>query len=388
MTPDYRDIPLSLYIHIPWCERKCPYCDFNSHQAKSTIDERSYIDALLHDLDCDIAEFGQAVSERKIRTIFIGGGTPSLFSGSSFQYLFTELRQRLEITPNAEITLEANPGSSEADKFNAFRDAGINRLSIGVQSFSSSHLKALGRVHSANEALQAAGFAKTAGFDNFNLDLMFGLPDQNIEQACEDLQQAIELSPTHLSVYQLTIEPNTLFHYSPPVTPDNDALWDMQEQLQHHLTQNQYEQYEVSAYGQTDHECRHNLNYWHFGDYLGIGAGAHGKLTLGDGIYRRWKTKHPTSYMQQEIKVGGHNLLKPSQLPFEYMLNTLRLNAGFSLLEFEQRTGQPIAVIQELLDKHKALNLITLESDHVTPTRFGHNMLNNMLEDYLGEPLI
>ncbi len=383
MTHSYSDIPLSLYIHIPWCERKCPYCDFNSHQVKASIDEPLYIDTLLADLDADIHAFGKAISDREIQTIFIGGGTPSLFSGQSYKALFTGLQQRLRFAPDIEITLEANPGSSEAAKFIAFRDAGINRLSIGVQTFSSPHLKALGRVHNSTEALQAATYAKQAGFDNFNLDLMFGLPEQNSQQALSDLNTAIELQPTHLSVYQLTIEPNTLFHHNPPITPDDEALWDMQELLQQQLATDQYQQYEVSAYARAGQQCRHNLNYWEFGDYLGIGAGAHGKLTLNDGIYRRWKTKHPASYIKQPNKVGGHAPIKHQSLAFEYMLNALRLNSGFNLERFERRTGQAASSIQHLMDKHTEQGLITQQGNQVTPTSFGHNMLNNMLQDYL-----
>ncbi len=376
-------IPLSLYIHVPWCERKCPYCDFNSHQVKSNINESAYIDALLADIDQDIDQFGKALHGRLIQTVFIGGGTPSLFSAASYQRLFSELRTRLQFTEHAEITLEANPGSSEAEKFNGFREAGINRLSIGVQSFNQGHLSQLGRVHNPDEAIAAATYAREAGFHNFNLDLMFGLPDQRQDQALEDLKQAIALEPKHLSCYQLTIEPNTLFHHNPPITPKEEALWDMQEALQTQLTNHGYQQYEVSAYAQAEHQCQHNLNYWHFGDYLGIGAGAHGKITTEYGVFRTWKVKHPNTYLTKESKLGGKDPVQGHLLSFEYMLNALRLNHGFELSEFEHRTQQNIESIQYLLDKHAGLNLITLHQNRITPTAFGHNMLNSMLEDYL-----
>lgn len=261
-------IPLSLYIHVPWCERKCPYCDFNSHQKRKDIDEERYISTLLADLDTDIDSFGESITGREIRTVFIGGGTPSLFSAQSYQQLFQGLRERLSFSTHAEITLEANPGSSEAEKFSGFREAGINRLSIGVQSFNQAHLAALGRVHNPEEAINAARFARSAGFDNFNLDLMFGLPEQTLEHALNDLAQAIELNPTHLSCYQLTIEPNTLFHHKPPITPDDDTLWEFQSALQSALKLADFQQYEVSAYAKNKKHCQHNLNYWQFGDYL------------------------------------------------------------------------------------------------------------------------
>ncbi|RBP53475.1 radical SAM family heme chaperone HemW [Arenicella xantha] len=379
MTP----IPLSLYIHVPWCERKCPYCDFNSHQARGNVDEDQYVDALLADLDADLAHFGQAATNRPIHSVFIGGGTPSLFSPTSYQRLFDGLRQRCEFEANAEVTLEANPGSSEASKFAGFREAGINRLSIGIQSFNPAHLTVLGRVHNSQEALNAGRFARAAGFDNFNLDLMFGLPDQSNEQALADLTQAIELNPTHLSCYQLTIEPNTLFHHAPPVTPDDDALWQMQQHLQSLLAQHSYQQYEVSAYAKTGRRCQHNLNYWQYGDYLGIGAGAHSKVTDGDALTRSWKIKHPTSYLSKASKVGARELIEPAQRPIEFMMNALRLTEGFRGIDFEARTHVSLTEIQTLLDKHQSQGLITRPDGHIVPTAFGHNMLNSMLEDYL-----
>jgi oxygen-independent coproporphyrinogen-3 oxidase len=376
--------PLSLYIHVPWCEKKCPYCDFNSHLARSKVDESAYIEQLLLDLDGDIERFSESLAGRVIQTVFIGGGTPSLFSAKSYQQLFDGLRERLAFANNAEVTLEANPGSSEVEKFAGFREAGINRLSIGVQSFSQSHLSALGRVHNSDEALNAASYAKQAGFDNFNLDLMFGLPGQTLEQSLSDVEQAMALSPTHMSCYQLTIEPNTLFHHSPPVTPGDELLWDMQEQLQTELAKGGYSQYEVSAYARANKRCQHNLNYWQFGDYLGIGAGAHGKLTQSNGdVVRTWKIKHPTTYIDKLSKAGGTDVIAVQQIPFEFMMNALRINDGFSVNTFESRTGIALLSIEPLLKKHESKGLIELSADSIRPTQFGHNMLNNMLEDYL-----
>lgn len=378
-------IPLSLYIHIPWCERKCPYCDFNSHQQRDALNEAEYITTLLADLDADLRQFGPALQQRPIQTIFIGGGTPSLFSADSYARLFDGIQQRLAFTSDIEITLEANPGSSEAGKFRGFREAGINRLSIGVQSFNPSHLRALGRIHSSNEAVLAAQAAQQAGFTNFNLDLMFGLPEQTESQALADLTQAIGLNPTHLSCYQLTIEPNTLFYHAPPVTPDDEALWSMQDTLQTELAAHKYHHYEVSAYSRTEQRCRHNLNYWQYGDYLGIGAGAHAKVTVDNTVQRAWKIKHPATYISADNKLGDKSwsLIEPNERPFEFMMNALRLLDGFSKSLFEQRCQLPLTHIDALLEKHATLGLIEISAEHVRPTQFGHNMLNMMLEDYL-----
>jgi oxygen-independent coproporphyrinogen-3 oxidase len=379
-----KEIPLSLYIHVPWCEKKCPYCDFNSHMAKAEVDELGYIRELLKDLDNDIEKYSDTITGRAIQTVFIGGGTPSLFNAASYQLLFDGLRARLNFSSTVEVTLEANPGSSEAEKFSGFREAGINRLSIGVQSFNQTHLSALGRVHDSQEALNAAHYARQAGFDNFNLDLMFGLPQQSLQQSLADVQQALDLSPTHLSCYQLTIEPNTLFHHNPPITPDDELLWDMQEQLQAELANNGYSQYEVSAYSKANRQCQHNLNYWQFGDYLGIGAGAHGKLTLENGeVSRAWKIKHPNTYIARENKIGARDTVATQQLPFEFMMNALRLNNGFEIDTFTWRCKLSQQSIQPLLDKHQSEGLIEIEPNRIRPTQFGHNMLNNMLEDYL-----
>jgi len=356
--------------------------------AKEAVDEQAYIIALLNDLDSDIAQHGSNITGREIQTVFIGGGTPSLFSAESYQLLFAGLHERLSFSQNCEITLEANPGSSEREKFAGFRQAGINRLSIGIQSFNQDHLQALGRVHNSDEALNAATFAREAGFENFNLDLMFGLPKQSLRQSLEDIQRAVALKPTHLSCYQLTIEPNTLFHHKPPITPDDDLLWDMQEQLQNELAMSNYCQYEVSAYSQKHKRCKHNLNYWQFGDYLGIGAGAHGKVTSPSGnVSRDWKIKHPSSYLAKSEKVGGHKRISTEQLPFEFMMNALRLNQGFTLEQFEQRTHVSAKILEPYLSKHQEQGLINRVDNTVTPTPFGHNMLNSMLEDYLNRGL-
>ncbi len=383
-NPRMKSIPLSLYIHVPWCEKKCPYCDFNSHMARTAVNEAAYVAELLADLDNDIAHFGGTITERDIQTVFIGGGTPSLFKAQSYQQLFDGLRQRLNFANNAEVTLEANPGSSEAEKFRGFWEAGINRLSIGVQSFNQTHLNSLGRVHNSQEAINAASFAREAGFSNFNLDLMFGLPSQNLEQSLADVKRALALSPSHLSCYQLTIEPNTLFHAKPPITPDDESLWDMQEQLQAELAKHNYQQYEVSAYAQANKRCQHNLNYWQFGDYLGIGAGAHGKITLQNGkIYRQWKIKHPNTYIDRNIKIGGLDRVEAQQIPFEFMMNALRLNCGFEVETFRARTGLELSSIESLLSEHQSKGLIMVNEKRISPTELGHNMVNSMLEDYL-----
>jgi len=352
--------------------------------ARAEIDEAAYVQALLNDLDDEITTFQTAITSRKIQSIFIGGGTPSLFSAESIHTLLDELAKRLDFAPDIEITLEANPGSSEANKFMGFCQAGVNRLSIGVQSFNPGHLSILGRVHSSNEANNAASYAKAAGFKQFNLDLMFGLPEQTIDQAIEDLSIAINCDATHLSCYQLTIEPNTLFHAQPPVTPDNETLWEMQTVLQEMLKDNGYVQYEVSAYAKQNSQCRHNLNYWQFGDYLGIGAGAHGKLSLENGeIIRRWKIKHPATYISKDNKLGGQNNVEANALPFEYMLNALRLTDGFNLEQFEQRTRLLQSDIQVTLGRHEALRLLTIEGSNVRPSERGKQLIDAMLQDYL-----
>ena len=377
-------IPLSLYIHIPWCEKKCPYCDFNSHQARSQIDEQQYIDALLRDLELDLQHYKSQVGSRSLASIFIGGGTPSLFRPESFKTLLTKINDQIDFDDGIEITCEANPGSSEAQKFHGFKEAGINRLSIGIQSFNQPHLTKLGRVHNPQEAINAAQFAHEAGFDNFNLDLMFGLPNQSLEQSLADLQQAIDLKPSHLSCYQLTIEPNTLFHHNPPITPSDESLWSMQLQLQDLLKKAHYQQYEVSAYAKQQ-RCKHNLNYWQFGDYLGIGAGAHAKLTNQDhSLTRLWKIKHPNNYLNSAKPfTGGVDIIKEQSIAFEFMMNALRLTDGFSLNLFTQRTGLSMQYIEANLEKHQTLGLIDRSEHKITPTERGKQLLDSMLQDYL-----
>jgi oxygen-independent coproporphyrinogen-3 oxidase len=358
--------------------------------AKTQVNEPAYVAALLADLDRDLADYRATLKNRTLSSIFFGGGTPSLFSADSIDAILKGVAERISFSPSIEITLEANPGSAEANKFIGFRQAGVNRLSIGVQSFNPTHLKALGRVHNSAEAIAAAGYAKDAGFDNFNLDLMFGLPEQSIEQSTSDLAKAISLNPTHLSCYQLTIEPNTLFHHSPPITPDDETLWQMQTSLQAVLGEAGYQQYEVSAYAQQGHQCLHNLNYWQFGDYLGIGAGAHGKITLEDDqLMRNWKVKHPTSYLKRADQnlafAGASELVKQKDLAFEFMMNALRLSNGFSLELFEQRTMLDRRTIAAYLEKHQSQGLINIQDQQVIFTTRGKVMVNSMLQDYLAD---
>lgn len=371
--------PLSLYVHIPWCVRKCPYCDFNSHEARAKIPEQEYIDALLRDLEQDLPR----VWGRIVHTIFIGGGTPSLFSPEAIDRLLSGIRARLPLDQNIEITLEANPGTVELERFKGFRAAGINRLSIGIQSFDEQKLKALGRIHGREEALRAAEAARAAGFDNFNLDLMFGLPGQTVEQALADMRTAMALRPTHLSAYQLTIEPNTLFHARPPTLPDDDITWDMQSQLQTELAAADYRQYEVSAYARPGYECRHNLNYWKFGDYLGIGAGAHAKITNASGITRLWKVKHPNEYLSaagSPESIGGEQKLSRHDAVAEFMLNALRLVDGFPSPLFQERAGLPISACEPKLTLAENQGLIEWDTQSIRPTPQGRRFLNNLLE--------
>lgn len=377
-------IPLSLYIHIPWCIRKCPYCDFNSHAASNGLPEKQYTQALLTNLSNELPH----IWGRKLESIFIGGGTPSLFSAESIDELLCGIRALLPFRPNIEITLEANPGTFEQDKFQGFREAGINRLSMGIQSFNPEHLQALGRVHDREEALRAADIARTAGFDNFNLDLMFGLPQQTLEQAMQDLQQAIALNPTHLSWYQLTLEPNTLFYKSPPVLPDDDLVADMQLNGQHFIKRSCYAQYEVSAYARQGFECRHNRNYWEFGDYVAIGAGAHGKLTNpADGSITRYHNyRQPAEYMQQAMQGtarSGTERLAAADLGFEFMLNALRLRDGFPVALFTERTGLASDYIKAGLEQALQRGLLDVEGGYVRPTATGWQFLNRVIQLFL-----
>lgn len=377
--------PLSLYIHFPWCVQKCPYCDFNSHELKKSLNEKDYINALISDLEQELSLFWG----RSISSIFMGGGTPSLFSPESIDQLISALRARLTFAPDIEITMEANPGTVELEKFKEFSAAGINRLSIGIQSFNDEKLKSLGRIHGRKEAIRAAELAHDANFNSFNLDLMYGLPDQTIEQAIEDINTAIALEPNHLSHYQLTIEPNTFFHHQPPTTPDDDKLWDMQNACQKSLAKNNYSQYEISAYAKESFQCQHNLNYWQFGDYLGIGAGAHGKLTNApeQKIQRSWKVKQPNDYLynaSSNNRIAGEKTLTREDASFEFMMNTLRLNNGFGTEIFQQHTGLPISVIEKTLMQAEEKGWIDWSLTRIKPTDAGRQYLNNLLELFMG----
>ena len=378
-------LPLSLYVHIPWCVQKCPYCDFNSHQMREGLPETDYLAALIADLESALP----LVWGRKISSIFFGGGTPSLLSGEGLDTLLTAIRTRLPVLPDAEITLEANPGTVEAGKFAAFRAAGVNRLSMGIQSFNAVHLLALGRIHNGDEARRAIEIA-ARHFDNFNLDLMYGLPGQTINQALADVEQALAFAPTHLSCYQLTIEPNTAFAAAPPVLPEPDRCADMQEAIEARLADAGFTHYETSAFARPGHPCRHNLNYWTFGDYLGIGAGAHGKLTLHDGknweVRRQMCWKQPKEYqakvtegqpLQDEFSVPA------SDLPFEFMMNALRLNQGFDAALFEARTAQPLLTVEAILRQAEDEGLIVREAGRIAPTKRGQRFLNRLLEMFL-----
>ncbi len=376
--------PLSLYIHLPWCERKCPYCDFNAHEKRMDFDERRYVRALIADLDQDLPR----IWGRPIVSVFIGGGTPSLFSPEALDELFSALRARLTIRPDAEITLEANPGSSEYAKFKEFRALGINRLSIGVQSFNDASLQRLGRIHGRKEALRAAEHAHAAGFDNFNLDLMYGLPEQSLKDALEDLHTAFALEPKHLSHYQLTLEPNTWFHLHPPPLPDDDLIEDMQTHCQTEIAEHGYEHYEVSAYARKGARARHNLNYWQFGDYLGIGAGAHGKISDAQQqtITRLRKLKQPRDYMDKSetpARIGEENLLAPADAAFEFMLNALRLTDGFPLRLFTEHTGLSLSIIEPPLKQAEERGLIEWNIQGVCPTTQGQRYLNDLTAMFL-----
>ena len=378
-------IPLSLYVHIPWCVKKCPYCDFNSHEARNDVPEERYIDALTKDLENELPN----IWGRSIESIFIGGGTPSLFSASSIDTLLKRLRERLVIRPNIEITMEANPGTFEQERFDGFKEAGINRLSIGIQSYNDRHLKKLGRIHGGDEASQSSTIAKQAGFDNFNLDLMFGLPNQTIAEALDDLQQAIDQSPNHISWYQLTIEENTLFHYAPPVIPDDELIWEMQQQGQALLKQAGYEQYEVSAYAKAKQRSKHNMNYWQFGDYLGIGAGAHGKLTMPDGtgtIARHTKFRHPEEYMNKALNNearSSEKTLHKDDIIFEFMLNIARLNQGFTTDLFEERTWIAFSEIEQKLELLIDEGLLSKQHNSFIPTAKGNLFVNDIVNRFL-----
>ncbi|MAA66428.1 MAG: YggW family oxidoreductase [Alteromonadaceae bacterium] len=372
--------PLSLYIHVPWCVRKCPYCDFNSHAQKGDIPEQAYLNALMEDVTADIA----GVQGRSIETVFIGGGTPSLMSPDFYRQLFERLSAHLQFAPDAEITLEANPGTVEQSRFEGFRAAGINRLSLGVQSFNPVHLQTLGRIHDDQAARNAINAARAAGFDNFNIDLMHGLPNQTVDEAVNDLEQALAFDPPHLSWYQLTLEPNTEFYSRPPDLPEDDALWDIIEAGGNLLRANGYQDYEVSAWSKPGKASRHNLNYWEFGDYLAMGAGAHGKITfLEDNEIRRyWKTRQPEAYLNRiGSRTAGQQAIAVDELPLEFMMNALRLNRGVSEKLYTERTGLPLAGIAEILSAVRSEGLF--EASRLQATPLGQRYLNSILERFL-----
>lgn len=380
--PFTENIPLSLYIHIPWCIRKCPYCDFNSHKAQDQIPEQAYITALIQDLEQNFDK----IADRTVSSIFIGGGTPSLFSPEAFALLFAAIAQRITLELDLEITLEANPGTVEQERFTGFREAGINRLSIGIQSFQEDKLKKLGRIHDSNAAILAAKTAHTAGFSTFNLDLMHGLPQQSLTDAMFDVETALALKPTHLSWYQLTIEPNTFFHRYPPQLPDDDALCEIQEKCRQWIVNQGFQQYEVSAYSLPNHHCRHNLNYWQFGDYLGIGAGAHSKITdvKQQTVTRFWKVKNPRDYLNPHPSfIGGMQTINEADLSFEFMLNALRLYSAIPLELFEQRTGLTVKHIAKPLAYAEKKGLLYVDKTHIATTDLGRRFLNNVVAEFL-----
>jgi oxygen-independent coproporphyrinogen-3 oxidase len=375
--------PLSLYIHWPWCVRKCPYCDFNSHEAKGVAPEQEYLDALRADLEQSLP----LIWGRKIHTVFIGGGTPSLMSAAALDRLLSDVRTLLPLEINAEITMEANPGTFEAEKFKAYRASGINRLSIGIQSFNGRHLQALGRIHDENEARKAVEIAH-ANFDNFNLDLMFALPGQTLEEASQDIGTALAFAPPHLSLYHLTMEPNTVFAKYPPQLPSDDESADIQDMIFERMAGAGYEHYEVSAYAKPGHRARHNLNYWQFGDYLGIGAGAHSKLSFPHRVLRQARYKQPASFMEAAARgnaVHEEHEIARADMGFEFMLNALRLTEGFAPNLFGERTGMTINAIEPALDAAEAKGLIYRDFKLIRPTEMGQRFLNDLQEMFLAE---
>jgi len=387
--------PLSLYVHMPWCVKKCPYCDFNSHGLRSAPPPYAeYVELLLADLDTDLADFGAAVRDheiisRPLISIFFGGGTPSLFAPELVARFLDGARARLPFAADCEITLETNPGTVEHGRFDGYLAAGVNRLSFGIQSFDDDKLRRLGRIHSAAEAEAAVKSAQDAGYANLNLDLMYALPEQTLDGALADVERAIALAPTHLSHYQLTLEPNTAFAANPPPLPDDDHAWAMQEACEARLAQAGYGQYEISAYAQPARRCTHNLNYWQFGDYLGIGAGAHGKLSdaTAGSVRRRWKTRHPRAYMEAAAgpaRIGGDNVVAADELPFEYMLNALRLVDGVPLADFAERTGLPPDRIAAPLAEAHRRGWLADDPKRLRTTALGQRFLNDVIASFLG----
>jgi putative oxygen-independent coproporphyrinogen III oxidase len=383
------DPSLALYVHMPWCVRKCPYCDFNSHQLKSATPDESYIDALIRDFELELPR----LAGRRIDTVFFGGGTPSLFQPEEFSRLLAALRQRMAFADDVEITLEANPGTIERGRFAGYRDAGINRVSLGAQTFSPRALELLGRIHSADDTHRAVAELRAAKLDNFNLDLMYALPQQTPEEAAEDVRIACALGPAHISYYQLTLEPGTVFHSRPPALPDEDAAWKIQSAGQQMLADAGYLQYEVSAYAREGRCCRHNINYWLFGDYVGIGAGAHGKLSieLPQRILRTVKPKQPREYQDQVRRasqesataVGDSALIAVADLPFEFMLNALRLNEGFSADDYRHQTGLELASVAERLAKAEERGLLARRPSGWLATELGRRFLNDLQASFL-----
>ena len=380
------DPSLALYVHMPWCVRKCPYCDFNSHQLKSAAPDTAYIDALIRDFDMELP----SLKGRRIDTVFFGGGTPSLFQPEEFSRLLGTLRRRIAFADEAEITLEANPGTIERGRFAGYRDAGINRVSLGAQTFAPRALEVLGRIHTADDTHRAVAELRAAQLDNFNLDLMYALPRQTPEEALDDVRTACALGPAHISYYQLTLEPGTVFHARPPELPDEDAAWQIQTAGQRLLAEAGYVQYEVSAYARSGKQCRHNLNYWLFGDYLGIGAGAHGKLSfaLPQNILRTVKPKQPREYQDQVrrsagARTGESSMIGAADLPFEFMLNALRLNEGFTAQDYRRRTGLDLAGVAGKLAEGEARGLLTSQADAWRPTELGRRFLNDLQASFL-----
>ena len=369
--------PLALYVHIPWCVRKCPYCDFNSHERTGSLPEAEYLAVLFRDLEASLPQ----IWGRRVISVFIGGGTPSLFSPESIDALLSGVRARLALDPQAEITLEANPGTVEAARFRGFRKAGVNRISIGVQSFDERMLAALGRIHSADEARRAID-AAAASFDNVNIDLMYALPGQTPAMATADLDEALRFGLPHVSAYQLTVEPNTVFWSKPPKLPEHDVAADMQLAAEEVLRAAGYEHYETSAFARPGRRCSHNLNYWQFGDYLGIGAGAHGKLSFPDRVTRHARAKQPNEYMKPDTHVE-ESVVSVEDLPFEFMLNALRLVEGFDIALFRERTGLPIHLVQSRLDEAEKKGLVARDWKHIRPTERGRRFLNDLLEAFL-----
>ena len=375
--------PLSLYVHLPWCLKKCPYCDFNSHEAPGEMPEQRYIDALIADLEASLP----LIWGRTVHSIFIGGGTPSLFSPQAIDRLLGDIRARLKLTPDCEITLEANPGTFEKDRFKAFKSAGVTRLSIGVQSFDDAHLKALGRVHDRAQAIAAVEEAAQA-FDTFNLDIMYALPGQTLEDQARDMRQALALAPPHISIYHLTIEPNTYFAKFPPQVPEEDTAYAMLDQITEMTAQAGLQRYEVSAYAKPGHRCFHNVNYWQFGDYLGIGAGAHSKLSFAHRVVRQVRFREPALYMEKALAgnaVTQENEVSRADLPFEFMLNALRLRDGFKLQDFADKTGLAFTAIQKGLDEAERKGLIERDFIHAKPTERGFDFLNDLQALFLAD---